>query len=78
LIAISAITQHINASLKDDYVAGMWQQQDLAGQLLWILKEPEVARQTKDFIASFWSWACFNAQLTIAATWNGSRLAGLY
>jgi hypothetical protein len=44
LIAISAITQRINASLKDDYAAGMWQQQDLAGQLLWILKEPEVAR----------------------------------
>ena len=64
LIAISAIATLVQASLRDDYLAGMWRQHDLAGQLLWRLEKPETGPRPQGFIAPSWSWASFGGEIS--------------
>ncbi|PMD32644.1 hypothetical protein L207DRAFT_571934 [Hyaloscypha variabilis F] len=64
LIAISAIATLVQASLQDDYLAGIWRQHGLAGQLLWRIEKPEAGPRPQEFIAPSWSWASFGGEIS--------------
>ncbi|KAE9365035.1 HET-domain-containing protein [Stipitochalara longipes BDJ] len=76
LIAISAIARQANATLEDDYLAGMWRRHNLAGQLLWRCKlnHPESKGLSKDYVAPSWSWASFDGPVDYYR-WNDGKKA---
>jgi hypothetical protein len=76
LVAISALAMHVNATLKDKYLAGLWQR-NLETQLLWESQDPATAFRATDYIAPSWSWASLEGQIfTIYRTETKVQILG--
>jgi hypothetical protein len=53
---------HVNATLKDKYLAGLWRQ-NLETQLLWRSLSPATAHRVIEYIAPSWSWASLEGEI---------------